>query len=459
MGRVIDFSALPDNGFKRRPVFFLFVIFLKGERDDKTAQKEDIKSTSPAPMVPVPTTSAPISSAPPSPLPTVQTEKLKKMDIPVYLSALGTATPTTSVTVRTQINGQLLRVFFEEGHLVKQGDVLAEIDSRIYDAQLLQYEGQISKDKSLLENALLDLERYKNLAKKGAVSKQTLDTQASLVHQCEGTVKSDQGLIDGAKLKQTYCKITAPVSGRVGLRLVDPGNYVQTTDSKGLVVLNVVNPISVVFSLPESHLKKLLDKSQDSKKLVVEALDQNQKNTIATGTLDSMDNQVDLSTGTVKLRALFDNPHDVLFPNQFVNVNVLIDTLKNQWVVPTTAIQKTPNGTLVYKLNPDQTVTAVPVVIKATYNDVTAIQEDAIQSASGTSGPSAGNPVQGKFTDHDSVIVDGMDKIKDGSRVHVSESQTQTNSNTTNSIGTTSAANTDGLASPKETEHKPKKDT
>jgi len=331
---------------------------------------------------------------------TVRVESVKKSDIPIYLQALGTVTPVTSVTIRTQINGQLLRVLFREGQLVKKGDVLAEIDSRTYDAQLLQHEGQITKDKALLENAHLDLERYKNLVKKEAISKKILDTQISLVHQYEGTVKSDQGLIDTAKLNQTYCKITAPIAGRVGLRLIDPGNYIQTSDSQGIVVLNDVDPISVVFSLPEDNLQQIMHHLDHLTKLKVEAFDRGKIQLLAVGTLESVDNHVDTSTGSVKFRARFDNHKNQLFPNQFVNIRLLVETLKGELIVPTAAIQKNHKGAFIYKLNNDNTVSMVSVVLKTTNGNDSAI----------TGAVAAG----------ERVVVDGTDKLRDGSTVMLS---------------------------------------
>ncbi|MES2252241.1 MAG: MdtA/MuxA family multidrug efflux RND transporter periplasmic adaptor subunit [Pseudomonadota bacterium] len=333
-------------------------------------------------------------------VPTVRVEYVKKSDIPLYLMALGTVTPTTSVTIRTQINGQLLRVLFKEGQLVKKGDLLAEIDSRTYDAQLLQYEGQITKDKALLENAQLDLERYKNLVKKEAISKQILDTQMSLVHQYEGTVKSDQGLIDTVKLNQTYCKITAPIAGRVGLQLIDPGNYVQTSDSQGIVVLNNINPISVVFSLPEDNLPQILHHIDRVTQLKVEAFDRGQTQLLATGTLESIDNQVDTTTGTVKFRAQFDNQKNELFPNQFVNIRLLVETLKDELTIPTAAIQQNHKGSFIYKLNNDNTVSMVSIVLKTTNGNDSAIT--------------------GAIMAGERVVVDGTDKLRDGSVVTLS---------------------------------------
>ncbi|MBY0281903.1 MAG: MdtA/MuxA family multidrug efflux RND transporter periplasmic adaptor subunit [Alphaproteobacteria bacterium] len=333
--------------------------------------------------------------------PTVLIAAIKKNDIPVYLTALGTVTPAETVTIKTQINGQLMRVLFQEGQLVKAGDLLAEIDSRPYTAQLLQYEGQLAKDIALLENAKLDLERYKTLVKQDAISKQVLDTQVSLVQQYEGTVKSDQGLIDAAKLNQTYCKIVSPITGRAGMLSVDPGNYVQTTDPNGLVVINNINPIFVVFSIPEDNLQTILKQMNGGAKLKVEAHNRDQNKLLATGTLATVDNQIDTTTGTIKFKALFENNDNSLFTNQFVNVRLLVNTLRDSMIVPTAAVQHGAKGAFIYKLKEDHTVTIIPVVIKTVNGNETAIE--------------------GKISPGENIVVEGTDKLNEGTMVTVSE--------------------------------------
>ncbi|MBY0462645.1 MAG: MdtA/MuxA family multidrug efflux RND transporter periplasmic adaptor subunit [Alphaproteobacteria bacterium] len=333
--------------------------------------------------------------------PTVLVAAVKKSDMPVYLTALGTVTPAETVTIKTQINGQLMRVLFQEGQLVKAGDLLAEIDSRLYTAQLLQYEGQLAKDVALLENAKLDLERYKTLVKQDAISKQVLDTQISLVQQFEGTVKSDQGLIDSVKLNQTYCKIISPINGRTGLSLVDPGNYVQTTDPNGLVVINNINPIFVVFSIPEDNLQAILKQMNGGTKLKVEAYNRDQNKLLTTGTLETVDNQIDTTTGTIKFKAHFENGDNTLFPNQFVNVRLLVNTLGDSMIVPTAAVQHGSNGAFVYKLKKDNKVTIIPVVIKTVNGNETAID--------------------GKISPGENVVVEGTDKLNEGTLVTISE--------------------------------------
>lgn len=321
-------------------------------------------------------------------------------DVPIYLPALGAVTPKYTVTVRTQINGQLLHVLFTEGQMVKTGDVLAEIDPRPYQAQLIQYQGQLERDQALLENARHDLQRYQKLWRQDSVSKQTLDTQASLVKQDEGAVQLDEGLIESTRLNLVYCRITSPIDGRVGLRLVDPGNYVQTSDAAGLAVIDTLNPITVVFSLAEDNVPKVMKQINAGLTLPVEAYNREQTKLLETGKLLTMDNQVDPSTGTVKLKAEFQNDQNFLFPNQFVNVELWIDTLQDATLVPTTAIQHNADNSFVYILNSDQTVSIKPVMVGVTVTGDTTI----------SSGISPGQ----------SVVVEGADKLSDGAAVTVS---------------------------------------
>jgi multidrug efflux system membrane fusion protein len=326
--------------------------------------------------------------------------KVKTSNVPVYLNELGGVTPTYSVTVHTQINGTLLKVNFKEGQMVKQGDLLAQIDPRPYQAQLVQYQGQLARDKALLANALVDLKRYQVLWKQDSVSQQVLATQQSLVDQDKGTVKIDQGLIQATQVNLIYCNITSPINGRVGLRLVDPGNYVQTSDTTGIAVLNTLNPITVIFTIPEDDIPQVLDKITGNKVLTVQAYDRQQTTLLDTGKILTIDNQVDPTTGTVKLRATFPNNTNQLFPNQFVNVRLLVKTLKNVLIVPTAAIQYTAKGTgYVYVLNADQTVSSKNIVAGIVSGDNTVI----------TSGVSVG----------ESVVTEGADKLTDGAAVTV----------------------------------------
>lgn len=327
-------------------------------------------------------------------------------DVPVYISALGSVTATYTVTVRTQINGQLVQVFYREGQMVKKGDLLAQIDPRLYEAQLLQYQGQLARDMALLTNAQLDLKRYQELWKENSVAKQQLDTQASLVKQSEGTVQLDRGLITSTQLNLTYCRIVSPIDGRVGLRLVDPGNFVQTSDTNGLAVITTLSPITVIFSIPEDNLPAVMDQLNAGKTLVVQAYDRSANKLLATGTLLTVDNQIDPTTGTVKLKSSFLNQDNHLFANQFVNVQLLVTTLHNATIVPTTAIQNGAQGPFVYLLNNNHTVSVKPVKVGVTVGENTNV----------TAGVVPGQ----------SVVVEGVDKLTDGAKVTVTNAPKST---------------------------------
>jgi multidrug efflux system membrane fusion protein len=320
-----------------------------------------------------------------------------KGDMPITLNALGTVTALATVTVKTQINGQLVQVAFQEGQLVQKGDFLAEIDPRPYQAALDQAQGQLVRDQALLRNAEVDLQRYKTLAAQDSIARQQLDTQDALVRQYTGTVKADQATVDNARLNLNYCRIVAPVTGRVGLRQVDQGNYVQVSDANGLVVITQVQPITVIFTLPEDNLPAVLKRLRGGAQLPVAAFDRSQRTKLATGTLSTIDNQIDTSTGTFKLRAQFDNPDEALFPNQFVNVQLLVDTQRDSVIVPTSAIQRGAPGTFVYTVQADATVKVQTVKLGATADDRVVIAD----------GLAVG----------DKVVIDGADKLKDGGKV------------------------------------------
>ena len=324
---------------------------------------------------------------------------VKTMNVPVYISALGTVTSLDTVTIKTQVNGQLIKLNFKDGQKVNTGDVLAELDKRPYQADLEQAQGQLERDTALLQNAKIDLERYANLWKQNSVSKQVLDTQKALVAQYEGTVKLDKGLVESAKINVEYCNILSPITGRVGIALVDEGNIVQTTDSTGIVILNTVNPITVLFSISERDLYKVLKKYNTLTSLVVEAYDRDGSNLLARGNLIALDNQIDLTTGMVKLEANFNNDDMMLFPNQFVNINLLVDTLPNALVVPTPAVQNGPRGNFVYLLDKENKVTITKVATGISNGGSTVV----------TSG----------LAENDVVVIEGVDKLIDGAKVYI----------------------------------------
>jgi multidrug efflux system membrane fusion protein len=308
------------------------------------------------------------------PPPQVTTTNAHKGDIGVYVNALGAVTPVYTVNVKSRVDGQLMSVNYVEGQRVKEGDSLVEIDPRPFQAQLTQAEGQLARDKALLENAHVDLDRYQTAYSKNAIPKQQLDTQVATVHQYEGTVKFDQGQVDNARLQLNYSHITAPITGRVGLRLVDPGNIVHATDSNPLAIITQLEPITVVFSIAEDYLPEIQKQLNQGKKLVVEAYDRAQQKKLATGTLLTVDNQIDPSTGTIKLKALFPNEDDALFPNQFVNARLLVDTQQDATLLPTAVIQRSAQGPFVYVLQPDQTVAMKNITVGNTEGNMSAVE-------------------------------------------------------------------------------------
>jgi multidrug efflux system membrane fusion protein len=297
----------------------------------------------------------------------------QKGEVGIYVNALGAVTPIYTVMVKSRVDGQLVKINYTEGQMVHEGDPLVEIDSKPFQAQLTQAEGQYQRDSALLENAKLDLDRYKEAYAKNAVPKQLLDTQAAAVHQYQGAVMFDQGQVDTAKVQLDYCHIAAPISGRVGLRLVDPGNVVHANDANALVVITQLEPISVIFGVAEDYLPQIQEKLKDGKKLVVDAFDRAQQKKIATGTLLTLDNQIDNGTGTLKFKALFANQDDALFANQFVNARLLVET-QSGTVIPSAAIQRNAQGAFVYLIKPDQTVAMKPITAGASDSTVTVVE-------------------------------------------------------------------------------------
>jgi len=283
-------------------------------------------------------------------------------------------TPINTVMVKSRVDGQLMSVNYIEGQMVHAGDSLVEIDPRPYQSQLTQAEGQLARDQALLENARVDLDRYQIAYSKNAIPKQQLDTQVATVHQYEGTVKLDQGQVDNAKLQITYSHITAPFSGRVGLRLVDPGNIVHATDTNPLAVITQLQPITVIFTVAEDYLPQIQRQLLAGKTLVVDAFDRAQTKKIATGTLQTLDNEIDTTTGTLKFRAVFKNEDLSLFPNQFVNARLLVDTLHNATLLPNTVIQRNAESAFVYLLKPDQTVAMQIITVGTTDGHTSAVE-------------------------------------------------------------------------------------
>ncbi len=303
----------------------------------------------------------------------VVAEPVRKGAIDVYLNALGTVTPRNLVTVKPRVDGQLMKVHFEEGQLVKAGALLAEIDPRPFEVQLAQAAGQLAKDQALVANAQVDLDRYKTLLAQDSIARQQVDTQEALVRQYQGTIKTDQAAVDNAKLQLSYARVTAPIAGRVGLRQVDPGNVVHASDTNGIVVIAQLSPISVIFPIPEDNVPLMMQRLAQGVPTTVEAWDREGKKKLATGKLVTADNQIDTTTGTVKTKAEFANENGALFPNQFVNVRMLTQTLDDATLVPTAAIQRGAPGTFVYVVKEDKTVTVAPVKLGPAQGEVTVV--------------------------------------------------------------------------------------
>jgi membrane fusion protein, multidrug efflux system len=324
-------------------------------------------------------------------------ETIGKGSIGINLNALGTVTSLATVTIRTQISGYLIKVVFKEGDEVRKGDLLAEIDPRPYEAVLAQTRGQLARDEALLKGAQVDLTRYQGLAAQNAVPHQTLDTQIALVAQDQGLVEADRAAVKAAEVNLNYCRILSPLDGRVGLRLVDQGNYVTPGDASGLVVITQIQPISVLFTVPEDNLQAIASRLREGATLPATAYDRGGINKIADGTLQTFDSQIDPTTGTIKLRALFPNDNKLLFPNQFVNVRLLVDTHKDVVTMSTAGVQRGVPGTFAYLVNADSTVSVRPVMLGVT-------DGDRVEVLSG-------------LQPGDRVVIDGADKLREGAKI------------------------------------------
>ena len=326
----------------------------------------------------------------------VAVAQVQKQDVPVYLTGLGAVTAFNTANIKSRVDGQIMKVNFREGQDVREGELLIEIDDRPYRVQLEQMQAQLFRDQAQLRDAKLNLDRYTALIPSGSIAQQQVDTQKALVDQLDGTVRNDQAQVDSAKLNITYCHITAAFNGRVGLRQVDPGNIVHAADTNPMLILTQLQPIAVIFTLPEDVLPNVAQQMRN-RTLEVDAFSRDDQTKLATGKLLTIDNQIDPTTGTAKLKAVFDNKDNKLWPNQFVNADLLLETRKNSTVVPTAAILRGPQGTFVYAVNSDKTVQDKPVTVALTQGDTTVVSD----------GVAPG----------DTVVTDGQDKLQRGSRI------------------------------------------
>lgn len=330
----------------------------------------------------------------------VSTDLVKRMDMVVNVQALGTMTAMNTAIVRSQVDGVLKSLRFTEGQLVQAGQLLAEIDARAFEAQLNLALGQLARDNAQLLNAQLDLQRYQDLLKKDAIARQQVETQAALVAQLQGTVQADQANVDAAKLQLSYTRVTAPISGRLGLKQAELGSLVRAGDANGLVTITQTQPMAVVFAVPEMHVPLIMRKLKSGQALPVQAWDRERKQRLASGRVNTTDNAIDVATGTLKLKASLDNRDGQLFPNQFAQIELQLDTLKNTLVVPSASVQRGAQGSMVLVIQADSTVNAVPVQLLSAQDDWQAVQSDALKEG-------------------DSVVTDGADRLRSGSKVEV----------------------------------------
>jgi multidrug efflux system membrane fusion protein len=330
----------------------------------------------------------------------VSTDLVKRMDMVVNVQALGTMTAMNTAIVRSQVDGVLKSLRFTEGQQVQAGQLLAEIDARAFEAQLNLALGQLARDNAQLLNAQLDLQRYQDLLKKDAIARQQVETQAALVAQLQGTVQADQANVDAAKLQLSYTRVTAPISGRLGLKQAELGSLVRASDPNGLVSITQTQPMAVVFAVPEMHVPLIMRKLKSGQALPVQAWDRERKQRLASGRVNTTDNAIDVTTGTLKLKASLDNRDGQLFPNQFAQIELQLDTLKNTLVVPSASVQRDAQGSMVLVIQADSTVNAVPVQLLSAQDDWQAVQSDALKEG-------------------DSVVTDGADRLRSGSKVEV----------------------------------------
>jgi len=333
----------------------------------------------------------------------VATATVQQRDMNLFLNGLGTATAFKTVTVRSRVEGELLKVHFTEGQMVREGDVLAEIDPRAFEVQRDQVEGQLARNEATLKLAKLTLERYQDLLKSNVIAQQQLDDQAALVQQTEGAIRADRAMVANARLQLSYCQIIAPIGGRIGLRLVDQGNIVRANDPTGLAVITQLQPIAVVFTIPQDDIARVQKEMRDDQALTVDVYDRDFRTKLARGILVAIDNQVDPTTGTLRLKAVFENEDHLLFPNQFVNARLLVDTKRDAIVVPSAAVQRGPTFTFVYVVQSDETVELRTVVI----------------------GPAEGNEtsIESGLTADELVVTDGIDKLQPGTKVSTREKE------------------------------------